>query len=135
MTISRTSTQTQISGVQELTNVQSFYAAESGAQRGMQRLFLSNTTRNATDAACAAMAINHNFANINGLKICTATVTCTCRYRDNTLCNAGAAANYVASASQGVTKSFYTITSVGACGQEYFRSVRTIQVGAYLDQE
>src|SRR4051794_37852990 len=79
LTISRTSTQTQISGVQELTNAQSFYAAESGAQRGMQALFLNNTTRRATDTSCAAMAINHNFANVNGLKICTAQVNCSCR--------------------------------------------------------
>src|SRR5688572_6083448 len=106
LTISRTSTQIQISGVQEFTNVQSFYAAESGAQRGMQALFLTNTTRRTTDTSCAAMAINHNFANVNGLKICTAQVNCTCRYRDNTICNAGNAANYLLSAPQGVTKSF-----------------------------
>lgn len=135
LAISRTSTQTQISGVQELTNVQSFYAAESGAQRGMQALFLSNTTRRATDASCAAMAINHNFANVNGLKICTAQVTCSCRYRNDTLCNASIAANYLATVPPEVAKSFYTVTSVGACGPDYFRSVRTIQVGAYLDQE
>jgi MSHA biogenesis protein MshP len=133
LTISRTSIQTQTSGIQEFTSIQSFYAAESGAQRGMQVLFFNNTTRQTADAACAAMAINHNFTGVDGLKICTAQVRCSCRYQDNSSCNAGAAANYTAAAAPGVVKSFYTLTSIGSCGQQQFRAERTIQVGAFLD--
>lgn len=134
VTISRTSTQTQMSGIQEFSNVQTFYAAESGAQRGMQALFLNTANRQATDLACANMAINHNFSG-DGLKMCTAQVTCACRYRDNTNCNAATAANYATTAAVGVTVSFYTLTSVGACGAQQFRATRTVQVGSYREQE
>ncbi len=135
VTISRTATQTQTSSVQEFTNIQSIYAAESGAQRGMQALFLNTTTRQATDAACASMAINHNFPGVSGLQICTATVNCVCRYRDNTACNSGSAANYATTAAVGVTVSFYTLTSVGVCGSQQFRASRTVQVGSFREQE
>jgi MSHA biogenesis protein MshP len=135
LTISRTATQTQNSSIQEFTNIQAFYAAESGAQRGMQALFLTNATRQATDSSCAAMAINHNFAGVNGLKICTVVVSCTCVYQDGSLCAPATAANYLPTAPVGVTKSFYTINSEGACGQDQFRADRQIQVGAYREQE
>lgn len=133
VTISRTATQTQTSSVQEFTNIQSIYAAESGAQRGMQALFLNTATRQATDAACANMAINHNFPGVNGLQICTAMVNCVCRYRDNTNCNSGLAANYATTAAVGVTVSFYTLTSIGACGTQQFRASRTVQVGSFRE--
>ncbi|HTF98459.1 MAG TPA: MSHA biogenesis protein MshP [Cellvibrio sp.] len=135
LTISRTSTQTQSSSVQELANIQAFYAAESGAQRGMNALFFNNVTRQTTDAACASMAINRNYAGVNGLQQCTAQVVCACRYRDNSVCNANTAANYQNNAPIGVSQSFYTVTSEGGCGQQHFRSVRTIQVSAFLIQE
>ncbi len=135
LTISRTATQTQNSGIQEFTNIQAFYAAESGAQRGMQALFLGNTTRQTTDSACAGMAINHNFAGVNGLKICTVVVGCTCLYQNGSACAPGAAANYLPNSAVGVTKSFYTINSEGVCGQDHFRANRRIQVGAYREQE
>lgn len=135
LTISRTSIQTQTSSIQEFTNIQSFYAAESGAQRGMQALFLSTATRQATDQACDDMAINHNFSGVNGLKICTVTVTCSCVYQNGSACAAGTAANYLASSAVGVTRSFYTLTSTGGCGQDQYRAERIIEVGAYREQE
>lgn len=134
LTISRTSIQTQTSSIQEFTNVQAFYAAESGAQRGMQELFLSITTRQDTDQACADMVINHNFAGVNGLKICTATVICTCVYQNNNACAPGVGANYELTSAAGVTKSFYTLRSNGACGQDQYRAERIIEVGAYREQ-
>lgn len=132
--ISRTSEQTNSSSIQEFSNIRAFYAAESGAQRGMQALFLTNTTRRATDTSCAAMAINQTYT-VNGLKPCTTQVTCACRYLDNSTCNATNATNYSTTAAQSMTRSFYTITSTGACEQLHFRAVRTIQVGAFLNQE
>ncbi|WP_049629555.1 MSHA biogenesis protein MshP [Cellvibrio sp. pealriver] len=135
LTISRTATQTNTATIQELTNIQSFYAAESGAQRGMQGLFLTTTTRNATDAACANMAINHNFASVNGLRMCSVVVSCSCRYQDGSACAHGTAANYLPTSPVGVTKSFYTIRSVGTCGPaDHFRAQRIIEVGAYREQ-
>jgi len=140
LTISRTATQGNTSIIQEFTNVQAFYAAESGAQRGMQVLFLATTARQASDTACANMATNttanQNFASVNGLQICTATVTCTCVYQNNIACDAGVAANYLRTSAAGLTKSFYTIRSVGTCGPaDHYRAVRTIEVGAYREQE
>lgn len=135
LTISRTSIQTQTSSIQEFTNVQAFYAAESGAQRGMQELFLSITTRQDTDQACADMVINHNFAGVNGLRICTVTVTCTCVYQDNSVCAHTVNTNYELTSPVALTKSFYTLTSDGVCGQDQYRAERTIQVGAYREQE
>lgn len=135
LTISRTSIQTQTSSIQEFTNVQAFYAAESGAQRGMQALFLTTANRRATDQACANMAINHNFAGVNGLQICTATVTCTCVYQNNSVCAPGVGANYGLTSAVGVTRSFYTIDSRGVCGQNQYRADRRIQVGAFREQE
>lgn len=135
LTISRTSIQTQTSGIQEFTNVQAFYAAESGAQRGMKDLFLTTTGRRDTDEVCQKMAINHNFSNVNGLQICTATVTCACRYQDNTTCSYITAVNYSTTAPTTLTKSFYTLNSIGSCGSNQYRANRTIQVGAYRGQE
>jgi MSHA biogenesis protein MshP len=135
LTISRTSIQTQTSSIQEFANVQAFYAGESGAQRGMQALFLTNTSRLAADTACEAMAINHDFAGVNGLQLCTVSVTCDCIYQNGGACNTGLAANYLPTAAVGVTKSFYTLTSQGSCGVDEFRAERTIQVGAQFEQE
>lgn len=136
LTISRTATQANTSTIQEFANVQAFYAAESGAQRGMQALFLTTTTRQATDTACANMAVNHNFTGVNGLQLCTATVACTCRYQDGGVCAHGTTTNYGPTSPVGVTKSFYTIRSVGTCGPAgHYRAVRTIEVGAYREQE
>jgi MSHA biogenesis protein MshP len=140
LTISRTATQANTSTIQEFTNIQSFYAAESGAQRGMQALFLATTTRQATDAACANMAanavVNQNFAGVSGLQMCTVTVTCACRYQDGSACAHGTSTNYEPTSPVAVTKSFYTVRSEGVCGPaDHYRAVRTIEVGAYREQE
>jgi MSHA biogenesis protein MshP len=135
LTISRTATQTNTSTIQEFINIQSFYAAESGAQRGMQALFLTTANRQATDQACANMAINQNFANIDGLQACTATVICTCIYQNNNACAPAVGTNYLQTSAVGVTRSFYTIRSVGTCGPgDHYRAIRTIEVGAFREQ-
>ncbi len=133
ITISRTGMQTQTSSIQEVINVQAFYAAESGAQRGMQSLFLANASRQVTDNTCANLAINHNFPGVNGLRACVVRVNCQCLYRNGTVCDAGVNANYLPAAVIGVTTSSYTLTSIASCGTEQYRSVRTIQVGAFLE--
>lgn len=134
LTISRTSIQTQTSSIQEFTSVQAFYAAESGAQRGMQALFLSTSSRQATDQACTSMAITHNFAGVNGLQMCTATVSCTCIYQNNSPCAAGVGANYLLTSAAGVSKSFYTLRSRGVCAHDQYRTDRVIEVGAFREQ-
>ncbi|WP_225318330.1 pilus assembly PilX N-terminal domain-containing protein [Cellvibrio sp. KY-YJ-3] len=135
LTISRTSTQSQTAVVQEFMSLQSFYAAESGAQRGMKAIFFDVNGRQAADAACANMNINPNYAGVDGLSSCTVTVTCSCRYQNGNNCAPGTAANYSATASADLLKSFYTINSLGRCGGHEYRAERRIQAGAFLEQE
>lgn len=115
LAISRTSIQTQASAIQEFTNIQAFYAAESGAQRAMQDLF-SDSTRAEINNNCAGLNKIHSFT-VDGLNACTAEFSCT----------------FVVDADN--IRSFYTITSVGSCGAGQYRAERTIQVGSFMEQE
>jgi MSHA biogenesis protein MshP len=118
LTISRTSIQTQTSGIQEMMNVQAFYAAESGAQRGMQQLFSPGSipTRDDVDSKCNGWSQTYSFT-ANGLKACTAEVDCVLTKDANDI------------------RSFYTIASIGRCGKDNFRAERTIEVGAHMMEE
>lgn len=113
----RTTVQTSLSGAQEMVTVQAFYAAESGAQNGMQALFFPDaSSRLAINARCDALNLTPAFAGIAGLNNCSAQVSCTC-----VECNSG-------------TTSFYTITSVGSCGSGLMSAVRTVKVGSFMDE-
>jgi MSHA biogenesis protein MshP len=135
LTISRTATQSQTAVVQEFISLQSFYAAESGAQRGMKALFFDVNGRQAADAACLAMNSNPDYSGIDGLSACTVAVNCTCRYQNGSDCTPANATNYSPLAPADVLKSFYTVTSVGTCGEREYRAERSIQAGAFLEQE
>jgi len=121
LTISRTSIQTQTSSIQEFMNVQAFYAAESGAQRGMNHLFDPNSTptRANVDSQCNGLNQTYTFT-ANGLKTCTAEVACTFTTD--------------ADAPDDI-RSFYTITSKGSCGVDQYRAERTIEVGSYMEEQ
>ena len=136
LTISRTATQAQSSSVLELLNVQTFYAAETGAQRAMQVLFYPDaSSRQAVDARCSSLNQNYSFSGINGLNLCSAQVSCSCKYTSGSVCAAATAANYSATAASNLTMSFYRITSAATCGQADFNAVRTIEASAFLEQE
>lgn len=135
LTISRTATQSQTAVVQEFISLQSFYAAESGAQRGMKALFFDVNGRQAADAACLAMNLNPDYSGIDGLSACSVAVSCTCRYQNGSDCTPANETNYLPTATADVLKSFYTITSVGTCGEHEYRAERSIQAGAFLEQE
>jgi len=135
LTIARTSSQSNTAVVQEFINIQSFFAAESGAQRGMQALFLGASLRKQVDAVCVNMNVNPDYSAINGLSACSVTVSCECFYQSGEACAPAAAENYSATAAADRLKSFYTVTSVGTCGELPYRAERTIQAGAFLEQE
>lgn len=135
LTISRTATQSQTAVMQEFISLQSFYAAESGAQRGMKALFFDVNGRQAADAACLAMNLNPDYSGIEGLSACTVAVDCTCRYQNGSDCTPANTTNYSPLALADVLKSFYTVTSVGTCGENEYRAERSIQAGAFLEQE
>jgi len=116
LTISRTSMQTQASAIQEFTSIQAFYAAESGAQRGMKNLFFDvrPPTKTSADSQCSNLNTTYTFTD-DGLKACNARVNC--------------------SKDGDAIRSFYTITSVGSCGADQYRAERRIQVGSFMEQE
>lgn len=136
LVISRNTIQTSTSTALEIVSTQAFYAAESGAQRGMQKLFFPDaSSRQQVDARCVGLNITHTF-NVDGLKNCSAVVTCRCTYGDGTTsCAPGTAANYTSAALPKIATSYYTVTSEATCGSGTMRSVRTIQAGSFLKQE
>ncbi len=135
LTISRTATQSQTSVVQELMNLQSFYTAESGAQRGMKVLFFDVSGRKAADAECLNMNLAWGYSGADGLSACRVTVICHCHYQNGNVCVPSDHANYLLTAPAGTLKSFYTVTSRGECGEGQYRAERTIEVGAFMEQE
>lgn len=135
LVISRNTIQTSTSVALEAVSAQAFYAAESGAQRGMQNLFFPDaSSRQQVDARCVGLNATYAF-NVNGLKNCSAVVTCTCRYGDNTSCSPTTAANYTSVVAIKITTSYYTIASAAACGSGTLRAERTIEAGSFLTQE
>src|SRR5690606_3795973 len=106
LALARTTTQTGLATAQELLSLQAFYAAESGAQHGLNWLFSPDVDpssigyRNGVDSRCEGYVENLNFAGVTGLASCSAAVTCECE--DD--CPPTAPTN------------FYTITSEGRCG-------------------
>lgn len=119
LTIARTSIQTQNASVAEVLNLQSFYAAESGAQRAMQHLFFDSTaevTRANVNTRCSGWSQNYSFDSVPGLQACSAQVNCVFTVDADDL------------------RSFYTITSAGSCGAEQYRAERTIQAGAFMER-
>lgn len=137
LVISRNTVQTSISTALEVVSTQAFYAAESGAQRGMKTLFFPDaSSRQQVDARCVGMNVTHTF-NVDGLKNCSAVVTCSCKFGDNngTSCAPITAANYTSSANPNLTTSYYTITSAATCGAGTLRAIRTIDAGSFLNQE
>jgi len=138
LAISRNTIQTGTSSVLEVITTQAFYAAESGAQRGMQVLFFptapANNTRQQVDTRCVGLNATYAFT-VAGLKGCSAVVMCTCTFQDETSCSPITASNYLATAAANRLTSFYRIASVATCGAANLRSVRTIDAGSFLTQE
>ncbi|GGY67944.1 hypothetical protein GCM10011613_10200 [Cellvibrio zantedeschiae] len=135
LVISRNTIQSATSVTLEAVSTQAFYAAESGAQQGMQTLFFPDaSSRQQADTRCAGLNTTYNFS-VAGLNNCSAAVVCSCRFQDNTNCAPVTAANYTSSAAQNKTMSFYTITSTGTCGAGTLRATRTIEAGSFLKQE
>lgn len=135
LAVSRNTIQTGTSAVLEAISTQTFYAAESGAQRGMQVLFFPDaSSRQQVDTRCVALSTTYTF-NVPGLNGCSAVVTCTCKFQDGTSCAPATATNYSSTATVDKLTSFYGISSTATCGSGNLRSVRTIEAGSFLKQE
>jgi len=86
----------------EMVNTRTFFAAESGAQNQLVRLF----PLDGSAATCASLNLTYATTNLLG---CTVSVTCT---GPTTI----------------ETEVFYTINSIGQCGSGDAISIREIQL-------
>lgn len=101
------------SAIQEGISAQAFYAAESGAQFGMNRLFFPDDTRATVDANCLTFPLVRSFS-ITGLNGCDVMVTCT---------PTTDAANLT---------SFFVLNSSATCGSGEITAQRSIQVTSFI---
>lgn len=117
--LARTTTQTGLATAQELLSLQAFYAAESGAQHGMNVLFFPDASnRAAVNARCVSLNEAPSFGSAPGLAACSAQVTCVC-----------------ADCAPTDATSYYTLTSIGSCGAGAISAQRTVRVGAFMDTD
>ncbi|GLS26721.1 PilX N-terminal domain-containing pilus assembly protein [Marinibactrum halimedae] len=121
VTLSRMTQYSNLSVLQEQASLQAFYAAESGAQYAMHRLYFDSTaslTRAAATAECNGIDNGGTGTAISftatGLRSCTMTVFCT-----------------AVNDSANVT-TFYNLTSRGNCSFGDILAERTIEVSSYL---
>jgi len=105
----RMSASSNTQSFQELLSVQTFYAADSGAQLAMNQVLFPSATRSVGDAACTAMV-----GVTSTILSCSVTRSCS-----------------LAVDSTG-TNSVYTIESTASCGAGDMASERTIRASAWL---
>jgi MSHA biogenesis protein MshP len=115
--MARIGSQTSIAGVQEQVSLQTFYAAESGAQYAMNRLFYDAAAPvSRTSAAAACAAVNGSSLNLNAPGMLGCQVDLACQE----------------SVDAGNTASFFLIDSAANCGSGSLTAARNVQVSAFL---
>lgn len=117
LSLSRLVSQESIATAQERISVQTFFAAESGAQYGMNQLFYDTgvpITTTTADASCAAISGNQLNFNAAGMVGCHTTLSCT------------------VSVDAGSTTHFYQIGSDARCQIGDVSAQRIVDVTAYL---
>ncbi len=114
--MSRLGAQSGGSAFREALSVQAFFAAESGVQYAMGRLFYPNASRAGADAACAAIEGSSLSLDTEGLRACTAELSCS---------QSSDATNSI---------SFYTVSASATCGAGELQSERVIQASAYINE-
>jgi len=108
LALTRTTSQTNVSAVQELVSTQALYAAESGVQTGLSELFYPDASSStAVDDRCTGLDLSLDFSGVAGLNICSVEVQCE-------LIEPGA----------------YQLSSQGSCGSQGIRAERDLQVQA-----
>lgn len=115
--MARVGSQTSIAGAQEQISIQTFYAAESGAQYAMSRLFYDTAaaiSRTSVGNACATVNGSTLGLNAPGMFDCQVSIMCQ------------------ESVDAGNTTSFFLIDSAASCGTGSITAARTVQVSASL---
>ncbi|UTA46577.1 MSHA biogenesis protein MshP [Simiduia sp. 21SJ11W-1] len=115
--VSRNIAQSSNSTLQAMVAIQAFYAADSGAQFGMNQLFYSQSaqlTRTQVDANCNAINGQLVSYSAQGLNNCSASLSCS------------------VSAGPANVTSYYTLSSDASCGDGVINSQRSVQVSAFM---
>lgn len=113
----RLSSQTSISTAQEQISLQTFYAAEAGAQLGLNQVFYdtaSTVTRTTATNACSSFSGTTIVFNAPGMQNCQASITCLPRI------------------DSGDTTTFFDISSSAQCGTAPVNALRVVDVSAFL---
>lgn len=106
LALTRTTSQTNVSAVQELVSTQALYAAESGVQTGLSELFYPDASdRDDVDGRCDNLNLVLDFSGVQGLNICSVEVQCD-RVEDGV----------------------YQLSSRGSCGSGDISARRDLQV-------
>lgn len=103
--------QSQLGFGQDYESTRAFYAAESGAQIALNRVFVDGQ---ACSAALSDIDFDGGGAN-PGLDNCEAEISCTS----------------ITITQTGVTTEYLTFTSIGRCGSGFEQATREIEVRAH----
>ena len=117
LAMARTTSQTNSSATQTMISIQAFYAADSGAQWAMNRLFYnaaSAISRNTVDANCTALSGQNLSFEVGGLNNCRAQVQC------------------IIESDDAKAISYYRISSSSECGSAPIFSQRTVELSAFM---
>ncbi|WP_183910206.1 hypothetical protein [Simiduia aestuariiviva] len=117
LAISRNVAQTTNSAVQSIVSIQAFYAADTGAQWGMNRMFYDTSatlTRAQVDAGCNAVHGQSLSFSTSGLNNCQTQLSCS------------------VSTDPSNTTSYYVISSAAQCGDAAISSQRSVEVSAFM---
>lgn len=116
--MARVGSQSSMAGVQEQVSLQTFYAAESGAQYAMTRLFYDTTAAiSRTSAGNACTAIDGSTLSPGAAEMQSCQISLNCQE----------------SVDAGNTRSFFLIGSAASCGTAPISATRTVQVSAFLE--
>jgi MSHA biogenesis protein MshP len=117
LAIGRNISQSTTSTVQAMVAIQAFYAADSGAQWGMNQLFYDTSaalTRAQVDGRCTALNGQTKAFAAAGLNNCDAQLSCS-RAVDPTN-----------------TTSYYVVRSSADCGDATMTSQRSVEISAFM---
>lgn len=109
--------QSSIANAQEQISIQAFYAAETGAQFGMSRLFFDGSnpiSRTTATTACNTITGTTIAFSSPGMQNCQVTVVCT------------------VNTDGADTTSFFDISSTADCGLTPVTAQRIVDVSAFL---
>lgn len=117
LAMARNISQSTTSAVQTMVGIQAFYAADTGAQWGMNQLFYDTgaaLTRSQVDMQCNSLNGQSLTFGVGGLNNCDTQLSCRI------------------STDPGNVTSYYVITSAADCGDVSVGAQRSVEVSAFM---